>query len=246
MTATPRVRHRLWVRLCHWTLAVAVGTLAVSGAVILAAHPRLYWGEVGNDLTPALLTLPINDNHRPEGWVNRSSFAAVSGAPITADRGYEIFNQNGWARSLHFLAGWFFVLAGAFYAVAGFVGGHARRDLLPRLRELGPRALARDLAAHLRGPPPVAPGPPYGLLQRCAYAGVAFVVLPLMVLLGLSMAPVVTASFPALLDVFGGYQSARTLHFVGFVALLLFLIVHVAMVIRTGFVRQLRAMILGR
>ena len=92
----------------------------------------------------------------------------------------------------------------------------------------------------------MAPGPPYGLLQRCAYAGVAFVVLPLMVVLGLSMAPVVTASFPALLDVFGGYQSARTLHFVGFVALLLFLIVHVAMVIRTGFGRQLRAMIVGR
>jgi thiosulfate reductase cytochrome b subunit len=240
------VGHRLWVRLSHWTLAVAVGTLAVSGAVILAAHPRLYWGEVGNDLTPALLELPINGNHQPEGWVNRSTFAAVPGAPISADRSYEIFNQNGWARSLHFLAGWLFVLAGAFYAIAGFISGHARRDLLPRLRELGPRALWQDLAAHLHAAESPEPGPPYGVLQRCAYAGVAFVVLPLMVLLGFSMAPVVTASFPVLLDVFGGYQSARTLHFVGFVALLLFLLVHVAMVIRTGFVRQLRAMILGR
>ena len=59
------------------------------------------------------------------------------------------------------------------------------------------------------------------------------------------MSPAVTAAYPILLDVFGGYQSARTIHFFAFAALLLFLVVHVAMVVLTGFRRQLRAMILG-
>jgi thiosulfate reductase cytochrome b subunit len=88
-------------------------------------------------------------------------------------------------------------------------------------------------------------GPPYGLLQKLAYTSVMLIILPLMVATGLTMSPAVTASYPFLLDVFGGYQTARTLHFFGFAALVLFLLVHVAMVIATGFGRQLRAMTLG-
>jgi thiosulfate reductase cytochrome b subunit len=88
-------------------------------------------------------------------------------------------------------------------------------------------------------------GPPYGLLQKLAYSGVVFVALPLTVVTGLTMAPAVTAAFPALLDLFGGSQSARTLHFFAFAALVLFLIVHVVMVVLSGFTRQIRAMTIG-
>lgn len=104
----------------------------------------------------------------------------------------------------------------------------------------------KDVLKHIRLPLPAASGgPPYGLLQKLTYAGVVFLVLPLMVLTGLTMSPAVTAAYPFLLDLFGGSQSARTIHFFLFAGLVLFLVVHVAMVALTGFKRQMRAMILG-
>jgi thiosulfate reductase cytochrome b subunit len=215
-------RHALWVRACHWVLAFSVLTLAYSGFYILLVHPRLYWGEVGNDLTPALLELPLNDNHRPEAWQQTVTFDTLANTPISASRTGDIFNENGWARSLHFLAGWIFVLAGALYFAFGVVTRHVWRDLWPRR------------------------GGSYSLLQRCAYTSVAFVLLPFMVLAGLAMSPQVVAAFPVLLDVFGGHQSARTLHFFGFVVITAFVVGHVAMVVLTGFGRHMREMIVGR
>jgi thiosulfate reductase cytochrome b subunit len=219
--------------------------LALSGFFILIVHPRLYLGHVGNDLTPALLTLPISNNYRPDELHSRVVFTELPGAPVSAERNFEIFNQNGWARSLHFLAAWILVAAGAVYFALGVFSGHVRRDLLPRGGELAPRSLLQDLRNHFApraGPPSV--GLPYGLLQKLMYASVMFVVLPLMVATGLTMSPGVTAAYPVLLDV-GGYQTARTIHFLGFAVLVLFFIVHVAMVIATGFSRQLRAMTWG-
>jgi len=93
--------------------------------------------------------------------------------------------------------------------------------------------------------PPAPGGPPYGLLQKLTYAGVVFVLLPLMVLTGLTMSPAVTAAYPVLLDLFGGSQSARTIHFFLFAGLVIFLIVHVVMVVLTGFMRHMRAMTFG-
>lgn len=238
--------HSRWVRICHWVAVASFMALALSGFLILMVHPRLYLGHVGNDLTPALLTLPISNNYRPDALQNRVVFAEVPGAPVTAERNYPLFNQNGWARSLHFLAAWMLVGAGAIYVLLGVLSGHLRRNLLPRGRELAPSSLLKDLRNHF--PPRVGPtgvGPPYGLLQKLAYASVVLVVLPLMIATGLTMSPAVTAAYPILLDVFGGYQTARTIHFFGFTILMLFLIVHVAMVIATGFSRQLRGMTWG-
>jgi len=239
--------HALWVRICHWILALSFLALAVTGVVILMAHPRLYWGEVGNDLTPALLELPISHNHRPEGWQQTVSFDGLANSPVSANRTYDIFNQNGWARSLHFLAGWFLVLAGALYVVIGVATGHVVRDLLPSMRTLTMRAVWQEITSHLHLRfALVGAGRPYGLLQRCAYASVVFVALPFMVAAGLAMSPRVAAAFPLLLDLFGGQQSARTLHFFGFAALVLFFVVHMTMVVLTGTRRQLRAMLTGK
>jgi thiosulfate reductase cytochrome b subunit len=238
--------HARWIRVSHWLLAAAVITLAFSGFVILMAHPRLYWGQVGNDLTPALFELPISRNYRHEGWAEAIAFYPHEGSVITAVRTYDIFNQNGWARSLHFLAAWVLAVAGFIYLLPGILGGHFTRDLIPRFRELKPRLLWQDIVGHLRFPMPAAAGgPPYGLLQRLAYVGVVFVALPLAVVSGLAMAPAVAAAFPWLLDLFGGSQSARTIHFFTFAVLLLFLVIHVLMVALTGFRRQMRAMTLG-
>lgn len=238
--------HRRWVRICHWLVVASFMTLAVSGFFILMVHPRLYLGHAGNDLTPALLTLPISNNYRPDELQGHVVFTEIPGTPVSAERNFSIFNQNGWGRSLHFLAAWVLVLVGAIYASIGFVGGHIRHDLIPRGRELTPRALLQDLKNHLL--PRVgsaSPGLPYGLLQKLAYLGVMFIALPLMVATGLTMSPAVTAAYPFLLDLFGGYQTARTIHFFGFAALVLFLLVHVAMVVATGFRRQLRTMTWG-
>jgi len=240
------MKHPRWVRICHWVAAASFLTLALSGFLILMVHPRLYLGHAGNDLTPALLSLPISNNHRPDELHSRVVFSEVPGAPVTAERNYAIFNQNGWARSLHFLAAWILVGVGALYVALGVAGGHIGRDLLPRIRELAPRALLQDLKSHLRPRAgAIGAGPPYGLLQKLSYTAVMLVVLPLMVATGLTMSPAVSAAYPFLLDVFGGYQTARTIHFFGFAALIAFLLVHVAMVIATGFGRQLRAMTWG-
>jgi len=238
--------HARWVRASHWVLAASVLTLAFSGFEILMVHPRLYWGKAGNDLTPALFELPISRNYHHGGWAPPVTFVPGAHPIVSAARTYDIFNQNSWGRSLHFLAAWFLVLSGLIYLVVGLASGHLWRDLLPRWRELTPRLLWRDVVTHLRLPlPPAAGGPPYGLLQKLSYAFVVLIALPLMLISGLAMAPAVTAAYPGLLDLFGGSQSARTVHFFAFAALLLFLIVHVVMVALTGFRRQLRAMTLG-
>ncbi len=242
----PVAGHPRWLRILHWFLAASVLTLAFSGFVILMAHPRLYWGKAGNDLTPALLELPIGRNYKHGGWVPATTFFSGTDPVVSAVRTYDIFNQNGWGRSLHFLAGWFLCAAGLIYIIAGLMSGHLRRDIVPRLRDLAPGLLGRDILKHLRLPLPRASGgPPYGPLQKLTYAVVLFMVLPLMVLTGLAMSPAVTAAVPGLLDMFGGSQSARTVHFFSFVALVLFFIVHVAMVVLTGFKRQIRAMTIG-
>jgi thiosulfate reductase cytochrome b subunit len=232
--------------MCHWVVAASVLTLAFTGFVILMAHPRLYWGTVGNDLTPALIELPISRNYQHGGWEGRTPFYAGNSAVVTANRTYDIFNQNGWGRSLHFLAGWILVIGGSVYLLAGISNGHFRRDLLPRPGELRPRLIWRDLYSHLRLRIPAASGgPPYGLLQKCSYCVIAFVALPLMVVTGLAMSPAIGAAYPLLLDVFGGSQSARTIHFFTFATIVGFVVVHLLMVVLSGAARQLRTMTVG-
>jgi thiosulfate reductase cytochrome b subunit len=137
-------------------------------------------------------------------------------------------------------------LTALLYLAAGLVSGHLWRDIVPRLRDFAPGSVWRDIRAHLRLPLPRAPGgPPYGNLQRLSYAGVVLVALPLMIASGLTMSPAVTSAYPGLLDFFGGSQSARTIHFLTFAALVLFVVVHVLMVMMTGFRRQIRAMTIG-
>ncbi len=219
-------------------------TLAFSGVTILMAHPRLYWGEVGNDLTPAWLELPISHNHQPEGWQHTVTFDTLPNAPISANRTYEVFNEDGWARSLHFLAGWFLVTAGACYFLLGIVTGHIARDLTPG--RISWRALGRELGDRWRFRFRSPAGVPYGWLQRFAYASISFGVLPFMVGSGLAMSPRLRAAFPMLSQIFGGQQSARTLHFLAFSVLVLFLAVHLSMVVLAGAGPRMRAMIIGR
>ena len=125
--------------------------------------------------------------------------------------------------------------------------GHFLRHLVPRVGELAPRLLWQELISHLSLRIRAGTGgPQYGLLQKCAYFGVVFFALPLAVVTGLAMSPALTAAYPLLSGMFGGHQSARTIHFFASIVLVLFLLVHVAMVIKSGFKRQMRAMTVGK
>ena len=238
--------HAPWVRLAHWLIVAVVLTLAYSGVVILMAHPRLYWGWSGNDLTRSLIELPLGRNYHHGGWETAVPFYGDPKGPVSAARTFDIFNQNGWARSLHFLFAWLLVTALGVFAAASLATGHLRRDLLPTGQEIAPKALWRDVRDHAAFRiTPAMGGPPYGVLQKLAYLGVIFAALPVMVLTGLSMSPAVAAALPWLPSLFGGTQSARTIHFLFLCLIGLFLIAHLLMVALSGLGRQLRAMTFG-
>ena len=240
--------HAGWVRVCHWLLALSVLTLAFSGGVILAAHPKLYWGNTGNDMMRPLIELPISPKWNDQGWSSPTQMlVGPHGAVVSRMRTYDPFNGNAWARSLHFLLAWLFVATLAVYAGAGLITGHLGRDLVPRRAELAPRRIWEDIRDHLAfRTRPTSGGPPYGVLQKAAYAGVVIIALPAMILTGLAMSPAVAAAWHWLPAMFGGAQSARTLHFAFLCLLLLFIAVHLVMVVATGPLRQLSAMTFGR
>jgi thiosulfate reductase cytochrome b subunit len=217
MTALPR--HSLAVRVAHWINAIAFLFLAVSGVGILLGHPQFYWGETGYFGMEPWLKL----------WFEPS------------------FEQTSWGRNLHFLFAWAFVVNGVVYVVAALVSGYAKRRLLPTRGELAPRNAIADIAAHLkfrRPPPGTTAG--YNLLQKTSYLVVIFVLAPVMLLTGMAMSPGFVAAFPDLTVIFGGRQSARSIHFIVANLLVLFFLVHLVEIALAGAVGMLRGMITGR
>jgi thiosulfate reductase cytochrome b subunit len=224
-------RHAALVRITHWIITLCFFALLISGVEILISHPRFYWGETGNDLTAAWLQIPIPSSRDlvPTGYNN-----------VLPD-------QNGWSRSLHFQAAWVGVLTGLLYAIFGFVSGHFRRNLFLGKSDVSWRNLSHEIGGHLRFKrPSEREAWSYNALQRLAYLFVIFVLFPLVIWTGLAMSPAFDAAFPATVTSLGGRQSARTLHFLVSIALVIFLVVHVAMIFLAGFWSRTRAMITGR
>jgi thiosulfate reductase cytochrome b subunit len=156
-------------------------------------------------------------------------------------------DQNGWSRALHFQTAWILVLTGLLYFISGFLTGHFRKDLTPRKADLSWRVLSTSIADHLRFKRPhEAEAWSYNVLQRLAYLFVIFVLFPLVIWSGLAMSLAFVSAFPASVTLLGGQQSARTIHFIVSVALVLFLLVHIVMVWFAGFRSRMRAMITGR
>jgi thiosulfate reductase cytochrome b subunit len=219
------------VRVTHWIITLCFFALLVSGIEIVISHPRFYWGENGNDLTPTLFRLPIPSSR----------------ALVPTGYGYVLPDQNGWSRYLHFQAAWIAVLTGLLYLVFGFLTGHFRKNLLPAKADLSWRELSAAIATHLRFERPDQAGAEsYNVLQRSTYLFVIFVLFPLVIWTGLAMSPAFVSAVPASVTLLGGRQSARTLHFLVSLVLLLFLVVHVAMLCLAGFRSRMRAMITGR
>lgn len=218
-------RHRLATRLWHWVNAVAVIILIGSGLMILNAHPRLYWGRYGANFDHAWLTFD-----RFPGWV-------------TIPQNYNLALARNWHLSFALVLG-FGLLA---YMVASLINRHFQRDLAIKRGELSRAHLIADIRAHLtfRFHDPEAPGD-YNVLQKLSYVLVIFGLLPLAIVTGIAMSPGLNAAFPWLLDLLGGRQSARSIHFLAASGITLFVIVHLVLVILAGAVNEVRSMITGR
>jgi thiosulfate reductase cytochrome b subunit len=266
--AAPRrrlvARHSLLVRVTHWINVVCFALLLMSGAQIFNAHPRLYWGEYGADFDHAWLA--VQSLHDARGWRGvlhlgplTLETTGVLGASPEAGGGALVpralpswltipsYQDLSTGRRWHFFFAWLFAVNGAVYLVAGFARRHFRRDLLPTRAELAPAHLVHEVLAHAKLQFPRGEAARrYNVLQKLAYLGVVFVLLPGMVLTGLTMSPGLDSAFHGLLEVFGGRQSARAIHFVCASLLVAFVLVHLAMVLASGLWNNLRAMVTGR
>lgn len=252
-------RHRLATRLTHWLNAVAIFCLLGSGLMILNAHPMLYWGQYGaNDDRPLAgighdgdrgylriggveitTTGVLGVSSDGQGGVEARAFPRWATIPS----GYDLAGARHW----HFFFAWLLVLNGLAYAGFALANGHLRRDLLPRRHELSIRHILHDAAEHLRLRFPAGEAARrYNILQKLAYLGVMFAALPLVVMTGMTMSPGLNAAWPWMLDLFGGRQSARTIHFIAAAAIAAFILVHLAMVLLAGPWNQLRSMVTGR
>ena len=227
----PQARHAVLVRLTHWLMTIAFLALLVTGGEITLSHPRFYWGETGNvNMRPWLnLHLPSSRDTVPTGY------------------NYVLPDANGWSRYLHFEAAWILVATGLLYVIWGVFHGHFRRNVFPATADLSIKKIGSSLLSHCRFERPGAEEAwSYNVLQRVTYLIVIFVLFPLMIWTGLAMSFAFDAAFPATANLLGGHQTARSLHFIVTILLVLFLLVHVFMIVFAGFVARMRAMITGR
>jgi len=257
-------RHGLPVRMWHWVNALCVIVLLMSGLMIFNTGPFLSWGEEGHLQMPALLSVQTSDldgpNPRSQLQIGRHTFdtSGVLGVPhqtrwgrvafavppaLTFPPSFDLNLGRGW----HFLMAWVFMLNAAAYGLYGIATGHFRRTLLPTREQLRPARILEDIWKHLRLQRARGlEATRYNLLQKLSYAFVLFLRVPAQILSGLTMANGVTAAAPWLFDLFGGRQSARTVHFVGAMLFVLFILVHVFQVFVAGAINEMRSIITGR
>lgn len=213
-------RQKLATRIAHWIWAISLFFLLLSGLQIFNAHPTLYLGDQsGFTYDNALLKL----DEFP-GWAT---------IPSTRDLAT--------GRVVHFFFAWIFVLNLLIFFGLSSRNRHLKKDLLPSAKD--GRHLIDDVRSHLKLQ--LVHGVRYSPLQKLAYAGVLFVLFPLIVLTGLSMSPGMNAVLPWLPELFGGRQSARTFHFAIMALLTAFFAVHMVMIVLAGPINELRSIITG-
>jgi Ni/Fe-hydrogenase b-type cytochrome subunit len=215
-------RHALSTRLWHWVNALSLVVLFMSGLNISNAHPHLYWGEWGFAPRDAWLHVA-----RFPGWATIPGYYSLASA-----------------RDWHVLFAWVFALSLLLFMLAALLNGHFRRDLVTGWKEWKPAAVAADVRAHLRFEFDHK-GAKYNFLQKAAYGVVLFVLLPLMVFTGMAMSPGMDAAWPFLLDMFGGRQSARSVHFLVAWSLFAFLVLHLVLLLLNRPLRNTVDMITG-
>jgi thiosulfate reductase cytochrome b subunit len=256
-------RHTLMVRLTHWINAFCLTLLLMSGLALFNVHPALYWGHYGYPGVPTVLSITGRydpETAQPVGTtrIGDYSFDTTGLLGVTYDSDGRprpgafpewatLGGDLALARDWHFLMAWMLVFNGTIYLLFGLFGGHFWRDLAPTTDQLRPRHILSDIWNHVRLRRPQGEAAKrYNVLQKFAYLALIFVLLPAMVMSGLTMSPAVTAAFPFLFDLFGGRQSARTIHFIVANLLVLFVLVHIVQVLLFGALNLMRSIITGR
>lgn len=253
-------RHGVVVRVTHWINVVCLTVLLMSGLQIFNAHPGLYFGQQSDFKNPVLAMTASGLDQPTEGAItifghsfDTTGFFGLTTGP---DGTYQERAFPSWitlpgeqdlatGRRWHFFFAWLFVVNGLIYLVWGAINGHFRRDLAPSGSQL--RHIGRSIWEHIRLKfPKGEEARRYNVLQKLSYLAVIFVLLPVMVLAGLAMSPGLDAAFPLLPTIFGGRQTARTVHFILAWTLVLFVVVHVAMVLLSGVWNNIRSMVTGR
>lgn len=250
-------RQSLWTRLTHWLWAICLFFMLLSGLQIFNARPQLYIGkQSGFEFNNTILQIGAEDTaNGPRGYTeilgrrfDTTGVLGWSGAPgeesarafpswATIPSYYDL----GTARVVHFFFAWLLSATLFVWLLASLINGHIRRDLAPRLQDL--KRLPGDIADHARLR--FHHTREYNTLQKLAYGGVLFVLLPLMILTGLAMSPSMNSVLPFLNEVLGGRQTARTIHFTVMALLVLFFIVHILMILAAGPINELRSIITG-
>ena len=215
-------RHAVSTRLWHWLNLLCVVVLFMSGLTISNAHRRLYWGDWGFEASQAWLMVP-----RFPDWMTIPGYYSLAVA-----------------RDWHILMAWPFALGLLFMWIAMMINRHFKRDIVTKPREWRPSAIWRDVVEHLKLNFDHHEGK-YNFLQKLAYGLVLGVFLPMMIFTGISISPGMEPTFGWLVDLLGGRQSARSLHFIFAFAIAGFFIVHVLLVILSGPIRQMQDMITG-
>jgi len=255
-------RHAWPVRLMHWVNVLAFVVLLMSGLQIFNAHPALNWGKSSYNGRPPILHMfaRMDAQGNPQGVTRILGHeydttgvlgvsAGMGGLPVPRGFPAWITLPGGqWlamARRWHFFFAWVLVINGLAYLAYTLASRHLVRDLTPTRtdwRSIGRSIKDHLLLRHARGEA----ARRYNILQKLAYLVVIFVLFPLLILMGWAMSPGLDSLVPGWIDVFGGRQSARTLHFLVAWALVAFVFIHVFEVIVSGFWNNLRSMLTGR
>lgn len=252
-------RHRISTRLWHWLNAVTIVVMLMSGLTIFNAHPRLYWGQYGANMDGSIFRI---SNTPTTGFIEIGSWrietTGVLGRWTDSKGVQQIYAFPSWAtipsmynlalaRRWHLFFAWVLGISASAYLLWSLVNGHLRRDLAPHRAELAPSHIWHDIKEHARLRFPTGEAAlRYNILQKLAYVSVLLLLIPLVVLTGLTMSPGMNAAWPWLLDLFAGRQSARTLHFLAALLIVGFIVVHLAMVVLAGPFNEIRSMITGK
>jgi thiosulfate reductase cytochrome b subunit len=261
MDAKVDYRHPLPVRLWHWVNTVAIVVLLLTGLLLFDIHPRLYWGDDGHVGMPAFFSIAAEDRNSPVlktelqigshrwdvsgvlGLAVDDGFGAKDFLVVPAPADWDFGATRGW----HFMFAWVLVIGAFLYGTYLLVSGRLAARWWPTRSEVTLRSMGHEFLQHLRLRRPRGEAArQYNVFQKISYMIVVFVLFPVMVLSGLTMSNSVTTAFPDLFTLFGGRQSARSVHFFAAMLLLAFMLVHVFQVVVAGFFTLMRSMITGR
>ncbi|MEM8631347.1 MAG: cytochrome b/b6 domain-containing protein [Pseudomonadota bacterium] len=255
-------RHRLSTRIWHWASAGLMLILLMSGLMIFNAYPRLHWGSDGSGYDKAWLEIGAHMvADEPQGYVafggkmmnttgvlgySEDSFGGMRPRAFPKWATLPSYTDLAAARRWHLSAAWIFTAGTLVFALISFWNGHAWRALIPYRREMKASNIWGCAWDHCRFKMACgAEAATYNVLQKLIYLFVCAGLIPVVILTGMTMSPRIVASAPILLDMFGGRQSARSIHFIAATGLVAFVVIHILMVIAAGPFNMMRSMITG-